>query len=112
MIVEFTNEYVSKIPEPHRDFLLALWPIIETRQTHAVLRISGMPFSRLYGVLLQRHGYEPFEARRVADDLKQEGLIEEDSHEFFTPTERGEALLLAIRAVPVERGRVPVFPQS
>jgi hypothetical protein len=36
MIVEFTKEYVSQIPEPHRDFLLALWPIIDSRQTHAV----------------------------------------------------------------------------
>ena len=110
--MEFTKDYVSQIPEPHRDFLLALWPIIDSRQTHAVLQIGGMPFSRLYGMLLQRHGYEPFEARRVADDLKQAGLVEEDLHGFFTPTGRGEALLLAIREVPVERGRVPVFPQN
>lgn len=112
MIVEFTKDYVSKIPEPHRDFLLSLWPIIDSRRTGAVLRISGIPFSRLYGMLLQHHGYEPFEARQVADDLKLAGLVEEDKHQFFTPTGRGEALLLAMQGVPGESGRVPVFPQG
>ncbi len=109
--MEFTKEDVSQIPEPHRDFLQALWPIIDSRRTRAVLRISGIPFSRLYGMLLERHGYEPSQARLVADDLKKAGLVEEDLHGFFTPTGRGEALLLAIREVPVERGCVPVFPQ-
>ncbi len=109
--MEFTKDYVSKIPEPHRDFLLSLWPIIDSKLKKSVFRISGFPFSRLYGVLRERHGYEPFEAVRVADDLKAAGLIEEDQDGFIKPTQQGEALLLVIQGVTRGSGRVPAFPQ-
>ena len=109
--MEYTKDQISSIPEPHRDFLLALWPIIDSQRQGSVLRISGIHFSQLYGILSRRHGYEPFEARQVADALKQGGWVGEDLHGFFRPTGQGESLLLAMQRVPRESSRVPQLPQ-
>jgi hypothetical protein len=109
-IMEWSNDKLARIPQPYRDFMLALKPVIDTRKPGTALRITGIPFGRIYGVLSEVYSYTPEQVRQLADNLSQAGYVREDSLGFFTPTGPGEALLLALASVDDTSYGVPPLP--
>src|SRR5690348_789 len=105
----WTREQIEKIPEVYRDFMMALKPVIDTRQS--VMTIAAIPLGSVYNALLTRYDFGPQQVRQIADNLKRAGLIEEDRLSFLTPTGKGEALIEAIAGTEetITNG-VPPFP--
>ena len=97
----WTREQIEKIPDVYRDFMIALKPIIDTRQS--VMTIAALPLGSVYNALQTRYDYSPQQVRQIADNLRQAGLIEEDRLSFLTLTGKGEALIKALAGVEETR---------
>lgn len=111
--MNWTQEQLEQLPQVYRDFLMVLKPVVDSRAPHAVLRITGIPFSRIYDALSNAYEYDADQVRGLADQLKQRELVTEDSLGFFAPTARGEALLLALTQQNGQAAqRVPSLPEG
>jgi hypothetical protein len=106
--MSWTKEQIEKIPLIYQDTLLALEPILRSRESP--LRINGIHASRLIG-LGERHGLTSEGMKQVLHNLESRSLIEIDKLGFVQPTANGEDLINAIQgstAPPSEE--VPPFP--
>jgi hypothetical protein len=92
----WTNEKIRQLPEVYRDFMLILKPVIDSRKPGTVLRITGIPFGMLVDYLTAKHEYDTAKVRRLADNLRRDEYIVEDTLGFFQPTGKGESLILAL----------------
>jgi hypothetical protein len=103
-------EELEKIPAVYRDFLLALKPIIDSR--NSAVRIAGIPIGHLYSAIAFRHGYDLAQVTALARNLVSEGYVEMDKLGFYKPTGKGEDLILAIAGEPLpENANIPPFPK-
>jgi hypothetical protein len=107
----WSSDQIHQIPEVYVDFLLALRAVIETRRGKRVLKVTAIPYGRIFEYLRTKHGLEPHEIREIADTLRERGFVEMDRLGFVTPTETGEELIDVLadeeQAAP---SRVPPFP--
>jgi hypothetical protein len=92
----WTNDKIHQLPEIYRDFMLVLKPVIDSRKPNTILRITGIPFGQLAGILTWKHGYNTDQVRQVADNLRRGDYVTEDQLGFFQPTGKGEDLILAM----------------
>jgi hypothetical protein len=107
----WTKDKLAQLPEPYRDFLRILKPVIDSRKPETILRITGIPFGMLYGRLADKYDYSPQQVRELADNLLRAGYVQEDKLGFFTPTVEGEQLVLAlVGAGDLGNGGVPPLP--
>ncbi len=90
----WTKEQIDNVPEIYRDFMLALKPILDSR--NEVFQISGIPLGRVYSGLSSKYAYGPRDVRQVADNLKEQGFIQEDQLGFLTLTGKGESFVKAL----------------
>jgi len=108
----WTHERILTIPEEYRDFMLTLKPILDSRRPGAILRTTAIPFGKIVGLLLSKYDYSSDEIQVLANRLRQQGLVNEDSMGFYQPTGEGEVLIKAI--IEQEQNdaadRVPPFP--
>ena len=93
----WTHEQLVQIPEVYRDFMRTLWPITESRDPDAILKTTAMPVGRIYTQLREIYDYSQQQMRKITDNLKEGGWINEDSMGFITPTTKGEQLLKQIK---------------
>jgi hypothetical protein len=109
IVMPWTSEQIEKIPSVYRDFMLALKPVLDTRQS--VLTIAAIPLGSVYDALLTRYDLTAEQFRQLADNLRKAGLIDEDRLGFLTPTDKGEGLIdaLAGKEEAASNG-VPPFP--
>jgi hypothetical protein len=108
----WTHDKILQIPEEYCDFMLTLKPVIDSKLPGTILRITGIPFGRIVGLLTSKYDYTADDIRIMADTLLRRGLVTEDTLGFFQPTGEGEAFIHAI--IQDERNdansRVPSFP--
>ena len=107
----WTVEQLEQISEVYRDFLTVLKPVLDSKAPGTILRITGIPFGMIYNVLSNKYGYDVERVRQLAHNIRAQGLIEEDSLGFFTPTAKGEDLIRALSGMgdAIEK-RVPPLP--
>ena len=86
-----TKDTLDKIHPVYRDFMLALKPIIDSRTQP--FQIRGMPASQIYDASARKYGFDPQQFYEIADNLRQQDLIERDKFGFYSPTGKGEALI-------------------
>jgi hypothetical protein len=107
----WTKEKLTQFPEPYRDFMLMLKPVVDSRKPGTVLRITGIPFGRIYGALLEEYDYNPEQVQELADNLREARYIDMDALGFVVPTPQGEELIRAFAGVMDTRnGSVPPLP--
>lgn len=107
----WTPEQIEQIPDVYRDFLLALKPVVDSRQPEAVLKVTGIPYGRIFEYMRTRYGLEAHEIREVSDTLRKRDLVDEDKLGFLIPTGPGEQLIDALAEEREEApSRVPPFP--
>jgi hypothetical protein len=108
----WTLEKLATIPEVYRDFMTVLKPVIDSRDPKAILKITGIPFSKFANALSFRHDYDAEQVWEVAQQLRQQGLVDGDAHGIYTPTAKGESLIQALEGAEDLAGhRVPTLPQ-
>lgn len=105
------QDKLEEIPEVYRDFLTVLKPVLDSKAPGVILRITAIPFGMIYNALSNKYAYDIEQVRRLAQNLRAQGFIEEDSLGFFTPTAKGEDLIQALNGMggAVEK-RVPPLP--
>ena len=101
---------VEQIPEVYRDFLLALSPVVESRREGSVVRIGGVPFSRVFDAVSDLHDYDLPQVRELAHNLKAKGYINEDRFGFLSPTALGEDVIRVLAPSVEEPVSVPPLP--
>jgi hypothetical protein len=106
----WTKEKLVQFPAPYRDFLLMLKPVVDSRNPGTVLRITGIPFGRIYGALFEEYDYGPEQVQELADNLRRARYIDMDSLGFVVPTLEGEALIGAFAGTDTGNGNVPPLP--
>jgi hypothetical protein len=74
------------------------------------VRIDGVPFSRVYDVVVQTHDYELPQVQELARNLKAKGYIQEDKFGFLSPTALGEEVICALIPSVSEVVTVPPLP--
>jgi hypothetical protein len=104
----WTREQLEQIPEVYRHFMLALKPVIDSRDK--VLQITAVPFGDVWEVLSWRHEYGREQIRQIADRLKEKGWVEETPWHSFFPTPVGEELIHAFSSTPELVQYVPPLP--
>lgn len=108
----WTHDKILQIPEEYCDFMLTLKPVMDSRKPGTILRITGIPFGRIVGLLTSKYEYTADDIRVMADTLRNRGLLIEDSLGFFQPTGEGEAFIRAVIQDEQDDAnyRVPPFP--
>ena len=107
----WTKEKLVQFPEPYRDFMLMLKPVIDTRKPGTILRISAIPLGRHYGAFLEEYDYSPEQTQELAENLRGARYIDVDSLGFVVPTPEGEELIRAFAGEKETRnGLVPPLP--
>jgi hypothetical protein len=105
-----TKAQVEKLPDVYRDFLLSLAPVLESKREGAIMKIGGVPFSRVFEAVARLHGYDLPQVRELAHNLKSKGYIEEDKFGFLSPTELGEDVIRALVPSVSQPVIVPPLP--
>lgn len=105
----WTSEKIRQLPEVYRDFMLILKPVVDSRKPGTVLRITGIPFGMLVDYLSAKHEYNTEKVRRLADNLRRDNYVVEDTLGFFQPTGKGESLILALSGTDA-KDEVPPLP--
>ena len=107
----WTAEKVRQIPQMYCDALLALKPIIDTR--NAIVRIRAVPLRQIFNAVAFKHNLTLSQVKNLARNLAKEQLIRaEDDPDFYVLTEEGEDLVRAIAGEPVpEVEEIPPFPK-
>src|SRR5437879_416849 len=88
-----TREQIDRLPNVYRDFMRVLRPVVTTRNSDSVLRITGIPFGMIYEAISTDYGYNLDQVRELAANLRRRGLVQEDKFGFFVPTGIGEELI-------------------
>ena len=92
----WTHEKISQVPEVYRDFMVILKPILDSKRPEAILRITGIPFGRIASLLGAKYDYDAQAVRLIADNLRREDFVTEDTLGFFQPTAKGESFIAAV----------------
>ncbi len=108
----WTPEKLQQIPEIYRDFMLTLKPVIDSRDHHVVLKINGIPFGMIFDFITSKHPLNVEQIHQLAHNLEVQDYIHRDELGFYTPTPKGEDLILALNGVDSEvASQVPPLPQ-
>ena len=91
-----TPEQIEQLQPVYRHFLLALRPVVESRDS--TLKVTGVPLGRIYS-LLRMHG-DPYEPEVIGQALNTAGLVQEDRLGFYSPTAKGVYVIRALIGTP------------
>lgn len=103
-----TPDYVNKLPDVYRDFMLVLARVPESRND--TVRVAGLPLGVIFDALrFAGHPFEPKQVREMGDMLKKANWIEEDEFGFYKPTGPGEQLIDVIKGT-LPSTEIPALP--
>jgi hypothetical protein len=108
----WSNEQLEQIPEVYKDFMLALKPMIDSRDQ--ALHISGIPVGLVYSALARKYSeYDASQVKELLRNLRHQDFVDQDKFGFIVLRPKGEALIATLTQADQRKAKsVPPLPAN